>query len=113
MSSRKAPPLPAVVFANDLRSGDVVFRTPSGWSRRIDEAAVAVAPEDAAALEAAAQASAARQEIVDPYLVEVSLGAGPAPEPLHFRERFRVRGPSVRTDLGKQAEFGRFAIAAE
>jgi sulfite reductase (NADPH) hemoprotein beta-component len=34
----------------------------------------------------------------------VAIGAGGAPEPLHYREKMRIKGPSVRRDLGKQAQ---------
>jgi len=33
----------------------------------------------------------------------VAIGPGGAPEPLHYREKMRIKGPSVRRDLGKQA----------
>ena len=42
--------------------------------------------------------------VVDPYLVEVGINAAGVPEPLHYREKMRTLGPTVRPDLGKQAE---------
>ena len=42
--------------------------------------------------------------IVDPYLVEVTIGTNGEPIPVHYRERMRTLGPTTRLDLGKQAE---------
>lgn len=97
--------LPAILLANDLLDGEVVFFAGDGWSR--DPRAALVARDDAAAsrLEAEGAAALARQQVVDAYLVDVTLAADGLPVPNHFRERFKVRGPSHRLDLGKQAEF--------
>ncbi len=93
--------IPKIVSANDLFVGDVVYLTPAhGWTRRLDEAAVA---RDAAVAEALLAAAAQPGAVVDPYLAEVSLETG-APVPTHFREVYRTRGPSNRPDLGRQAE---------
>ena len=59
----------------------------------------------AAALEAAARRALAENRVVDAYLVDVTLGANGLPVPNHFRERFKIQGPSHRPDLGKQAAF--------
>ncbi|PPD08160.1 MAG: hypothetical protein CTY36_04340, partial [Methylocystis sp.] len=42
----------------------------------------------------------------DVYLADVEIGSDGAPTPLHYREKMRVKGPSVRLDLGKQAGEG-------
>jgi hypothetical protein len=92
---------PKVVTANDLRLGDVGYMTHSGqWSRLHHEAALYSA-EDAAN---AALASAASQSliVVGAYLADAK--AGPlGPEPVHFREVFRTRGPSNYAH-GKQVD---------
>ncbi|MCZ8262034.1 MAG: DUF2849 domain-containing protein [Beijerinckiaceae bacterium] len=105
MSSVKPPALPAILIANDLLSGDVVFLAESGWSR--DPAAALVAEDEASArqLEAAGHDAMRRNAVVDAYLVDVDLSADGIPVPRHFRERFRLLGPTIRPDLGKQAEF--------
>jgi sulfite reductase (NADPH) hemoprotein beta-component len=36
----------------------------------------------------------------------VAVGADGVPTPLHYREKMRIKGPSVRLDLGKQAAGG-------
>ena len=107
----KRPPLPAILIANDLLDGDVVFRTDDGWTRDPREAKVVTDEAAADALDAAARASAARQEVVDAYLIDVEIKGG-VPVPRHFRERFKTLGPSVHPDFGKQAEFAAYARAA-
>lgn len=106
----KRPPLPAILLANDLLDGDVVFAGAGAsgqlaWTR--DPALALVAADDAAAagLEAFAAIELAGNRVVDAYLVDVAIEAG-IPVPRHFRERFKTRGPSNRPDLGKQAGDG-------
>lgn len=106
----KRVPLPAILLANDLLDGDVVFATAGaadvlGWTR--DPALALVAADDSAAtgLEAFAAAELAGNRVVDAYLVDVALEGG-YPVPRHFRERFKTLGPSNRPDLGKQAGDG-------
>jgi sulfite reductase (NADPH) hemoprotein beta-component len=106
----RRPPLPAILLANDLLDGDVVFASANpqgaiGWTR--DPALALVAADDAAAtgLEAFAAAELAGNSVVDAYLVDVEIQSGP-PVPRHFRERFKTLGPSNRPDLGKQAGDG-------
>jgi hypothetical protein len=105
MSSAKLPKLPAILLANDLLDGDVVVRTQAGWSRNPAEAAIAADENAALTLEAEGRAAMARNEVVDAYLVEVDIRRDGLAVPRHFRERFRILGPTIRPDLGKQAEF--------
>ncbi len=97
--------LPAILLANDLLDGDVVFWTGESWS--LDPASALVAKDEAGArsLEAAAKRALAENHVVDAYLVDVTIGADGLPTPNHFRERFKIRGPSHRPDLGKQAAY--------
>ena len=106
MSAPQRPPLPAILLANHLLDGDVVFRTASGWSLNPAEALVARDEATALALEAAGKAAFAAHEVVDAYLVDVVIGADGVPVPRHFRERFKTLGPTNRPDLGKQAVYG-------
>jgi hypothetical protein len=103
----KRPSLPAILLANTLLDGDVVFRTASGWTR--DPAEALVAEDDATAdrLEAEGKAAFDAHEVVDVYLVDIARNEADIPVPKHFRERFKTLGPSHRPDLGKQAEFRR------
>ncbi len=109
--STKRRLLPAILIANDLRSGEVVFRARGGWSPDPRDARIAQDEAAADALEAEAHAATARQEVVDAYLIDVDVKDG-APTPRHFRERFKTLGPSVYPQLGKQAELAGYAAAA-
>lgn len=83
---------PKVVTANDLLEGDVIYLTADDrWTRAHHEAELI---ED----EAHAQlrllfAGSQRDRVVGPYLAEAKPGPD-GPEPVHFREAFRTRGPS-------------------
>ncbi|MFN4143171.1 DUF2849 domain-containing protein [Aestuariivirga sp.] len=93
-----------LVTANRLRDGTVVFMTRSGdWSEAIDEAVLALEPEAAAALEARAREDEKRTLVTGTYLVDAERLGGRV-RATHIRERMRALGPTVRTDLGKQAE---------
>jgi Protein of unknown function (DUF2849) len=105
MSHVKRPSLPVILLANDLLDGDVVFFAKGGWTR--DPALAEIAVDDATAfrLELAAESALAANTVVDAYLVDVTLDTEGRATPNHFRERFKTCGPSIRPDLGKQAEF--------
>lgn len=93
-----------VVTANNLRDGLVVFLSEYGtWSPWINDAKVAKSREDAAALEARGAQDAKANIVVGPYLVDVIEADGTI-RAAHIREHLRTLGPSVRTDLGRQAE---------
>ena len=93
-----------IVTANRLVDGIVVFLGPH--LRWVDAYALAaVFTDEAAKAEAmaAAKRSEALNEVVEPYFVEVvARGGGLAPKSL--REEIRANGPTIRTDLGKQAQ---------
>lgn len=98
MSARFSP---SVVTANDLLEGDVVYLTPEGgWSRLHSEAALFTEQDAAEAALGTAQAQPDR--LVGAYLAPARRGSD-GPEPAHFREAFRARGPS-NYPHGKQAE---------
>ena len=95
--------VPKVVTANDLLEGDVIYLTASGdWSRRHEEAELFA--DETAANEALAEAANQAHRLVGAYLADARLGENDKPEPIHFREAFRTRGPSNYPDHGKQAE---------
>lgn len=93
--------LPKVVTANRLREGDVVYLTADDrWSPHHHEAEL-IADEAQANLRlhfAAAQ----KLLVVGAYLADAKPGPN-GPEPVHFREEFRTRGPSNYLH-GKQAD---------
>lgn len=97
--SRPFPP--KVVTANDLRLGDVVYWTKDGtWSRHHHEAEL-FSDEDRANAQLA-RAVAQNLIVVGAYLADAKQGPN-GPEPTHFREVFRTRGPSNYAH-GKQVE---------
>ncbi|MBK9082474.1 MAG: DUF2849 domain-containing protein [Rhizobiales bacterium] len=106
MSGPTKTPLPAILLANNLLDGEVVFFSGVAWSRDPRRAMVAEDEATRDLLAREAKAAFARNEVVDAEIVDVTRDATGQPVPNHFRERFKIRGPSVRPDLGKQAEFG-------
>jgi Protein of unknown function (DUF2849) len=79
-----------LLTGNDLGSGDVIWWTGTGWSRKIEDAvdagdsgeAILATEEDARRVNAS-------------YIVEAENGI-----PLHIKDRVRAAGPTVRQDLG-------------
>ncbi len=98
---RKGKFSPKVVTANDLRLGDVIWLTADGrWTRDIAEAEFIEDPDRAD--QRLAFGAAQPLIAVGAYLADAKAGAH-GPEPVHFREAFRTRGPSNYFH-GKQAE---------
>jgi hypothetical protein len=92
-----------VMTANRLRDGDVVFLTRSGvWSEKVDDAVLAQEPQAVAALEARAEEDVRANLVTGQYLFEATRVGGKIRAD-HMRERIRTLGPTIRTDLGKQA----------
>ncbi|MCW2245838.1 hypothetical protein M2352_001429 [Azospirillum fermentarium] len=90
------------ITANRLRDGVVVWRAKDGaWVERLEDAA-AFEPADAEQELAAARLDERENRIVGLYAFDVVVENG-LPVPVKIRERLRGLGPSVRTDLGKQA----------
>jgi hypothetical protein len=85
------PFTPSVITANALLEGDVIYQTPFGWTRILEEAEVLTdeAHADLRMIEASAQTG----HVVGVYLMAVKLD-GAVPSPTHFREDFRATGPS-------------------
>ena len=101
-----------IVTANRLRDGIAVFLGRTGqWSEKIDEATLALEPKAAAALEARAKQDEVATLITGPYLIDAERRGGRI-RAAHIRERMRTLGPTVRPDLGKQAEGSAGAFAA-
>ncbi len=92
---------PKVITANRLREGDVVYFTADDrWTPFHHEAEFL---EDEAHAQLRLQDAAAQKlVIVGAYLADAKAGAN-GPEPTHFREAFRTRGPS-NYNHGKQAD---------
>lgn len=93
-----------VVTANRLDDGLAVFYTKEGqWSSSITEASVVGAENDASDLLAQASSVDNKLIVVGPYLIDVEEQNG-EPVPVRYREMIRTKGPSVRPDVGYQAE---------
>lgn len=93
-----------VVTANRLDNGLAVFFNTSGeWVHSIDEAS---ALEDAQAAEKMLEQASTPENhliVVGPYLIDVEEQDGHM-VPVRYREMIRTKGPSVRPDLGYQAQ---------
>jgi hypothetical protein len=93
-----------VVTGNRLNDGIVIYlNAAGGWSERLAEARIA--DDDAAAAEILRLAQLPEQavRVVAPYLIDVVIENG-LPRAESQREAIRAAGPTVRRDLGKQAE---------
>ena len=82
---------PGVITANDLRQGHNVWMCDDGWTA--DPRKAKVYEDEAIAELALLKAIGQADLVVGPYLVEAKRGPN-GPEPTHFREAFRQRGPS-------------------
>lgn len=92
---------PKVITANLLLDGDAVWLTADDrWSKSMLDAELIEdeAHADVRILFANGQANI----VVGPYLADAKAGPN-GPEPTHFREEFRTRGPSNYAH-GKQVE---------
>lgn len=95
------PYIPKVVTANDLRLGDVIYLTEDNrWTRLHHEAELI--EDEAHAQMRLLHAAAQRNLVVGAYLADAKAGPN-GPEPVHFREAFRTRGPSNYAH-GKQVD---------
>ncbi len=82
---------PKIVTANALLEGDVIYLTADDqWSRDHGDAEYIT---DEAHAQLRLLDALSQGDIVGAYLADAVLGKD-GPEPLHFREAFRTRGPS-------------------
>lgn len=93
-----------VVTANEVLSGDTVFRNlDDEWVRSIDRAAVLRCEDSGFVALGEARKDEHANIVMGAYLVEVSRESG-AIRPVHIRERIRALGPTVRADLALAAQ---------
>ena len=93
---------PKIVTANRLREGDVVYLTTDDrWSAFHHEAELI--EDEAHAQLRLVHAMGQGRIVVGAYLADAKAGPN-GPEPTHFREAFRTRGPSNYAH-GKQETF--------
>lgn len=95
---------PVAFTANNLLDGEAVWLGPNGtWVKSVEAAkAFLTENERQTGANAAAQADA-ENLVVEPYEIEVFVESGVV-SPAKFRERIRAAGPTMRLDIGKQAE---------
>lgn len=92
---------PKVITASALIEGDVVYLSADDrWVREHRQAELL--EEEAHAQLRLLEARGRHAEVVDAYLADAVSGPS-GPEPVHFREAFRTRGPS-NYHHGKQAD---------
>ncbi len=93
---------PKVVTANALLEGDVVYLTNDDrWTRSLKDAVLLTDEADAELR--LLQVEAQTGSVVGAYLADMQDGPD-GPEPTHFREAFRRKGPSNYAH-GKQEQF--------
>jgi hypothetical protein len=83
-----------IITANSLGDGRVVFQTTTGWGLDIGEAQRLDSEDAAAVALARANADAAANRVVEPYLIDVRDEAGRL-VPARLRERIRAGGPTT------------------
>jgi Protein of unknown function (DUF2849) len=87
-----------LLTGNDLGSGDVIWWTGQGWSRKVEDAvdagdqgeAILAVEEDARRVNAS-------------YIIDATAAAD-GPRPAHIKDRVRALGPTVRMDLGMKPD---------
>ena len=94
-----------VLTANRLADGIAVWLGANGqWLENIDNALIARHQEAADALSDAGKSAFNDNLVVDVDLIDFEEVEGDI-YPVRLRERIRAAGPTIRTDLGKQADF--------
>ena len=88
-----------ILTANRLDDGLAIYLGEDGWSADLDAARRAYDDDQAAVLEYQGKQAALRNEVADPYLIDLDDDG-----PVRWRETIRATGPTVRRDLGYQAD---------
>ena len=88
-----------ILTANRLEDGLVIYLGQNGWNTDPDNAIRAYDDDQAAVLEYQGKQAAQHNEVADPYLIDLDNDS-----PVRWRETIRANGPTVRPDLGYQAE---------
>ncbi len=84
--------------------GEVVYWTgDGGWSESFSEATAYLEPDAIEATLAVAEKDIDALKVIDVYPFDVTNEDGIL-TPVKMREHIRAKGPTVRLDLGKQAE---------
>lgn len=97
-----------VLTANRLLDGEAVWFANGTWIEGIDKAEIATDKAQEQRLEEAGKQGLAANLVVDVNLIDVEFIDGGI-HPTRLRERIRAAGPTIRTDLGKQARLAKAA----
>jgi hypothetical protein len=94
-----------IVTANRLIDGSVVYFTLEGtWSPWIAEARAMNREQTANAVLALGFASVGRNEVIDPYLIDVVQEAATI-KPVRYREAIRAKGPSTHPQAVRMSRY--------
>ncbi|MDF1778249.1 MAG: DUF2849 domain-containing protein [Rhizobiaceae bacterium] len=100
-----------VLTANRLSDGIAVWLGANGqWLENIDNALIARHEAAADALDEAGKSAFNANVVVDIALIDVEEQDGEI-YPIRLRERIRATGPTIRLDLGKQADLKQASAA--
>lgn len=95
--------MPQVLTANRLVDGEVVYLADGdAWVERLPQARLLQSKAEGEAALKIGVAAEDDRKVVHAYLFDVTTNDG-AVKPVKMREVIRAAGPTVRTDLGKQA----------
>lgn len=100
-----------VLTANRLSDGIAVWLGANGqWLENIDNALIARHQAASDALDEAGKSAFNANVVVDIALIDVDEQNGDI-YPIRLRERIRATGPTIRLDLGKQADLTQASAA--
>jgi hypothetical protein len=92
-----------ILTVNRLRDGEVLYWRQGEWVGALGDAEIFADSAQAHAALAQANEAVRARLVVNPYLFDVRL-EGSQIHPVKEREIIRAAGPTVRRDLGKQAD---------
>lgn len=96
-----------MLTANRLHDGEVVYWTADGeWRESLTDALLIEGPDQEQEAHAAGRNAEDALHVVGAYLVVIDQAPAGAIRPKSMREHIRAAGPTVRLDLGKQAQSG-------
>ncbi|MEL6504714.1 MAG: DUF2849 domain-containing protein [Pseudomonadota bacterium] len=95
---------PIAFTANRLLDGEAVWLSANGqWVETVEAAWAVHTLADREVAEGMAAKADADNHVVEPYSIDVAVNAGSV-WPTKNREVIRAQGPTIRLDLGKQAQ---------
>ena len=90
-----------ILTASHLKTGQVIFLNEDNeWTNSLNNVRYATDKESAARLEAQGEQAVQWNEIIGPYLIDVTI-EGDKAVPVRFREQLRIFGPSTHQQFSK------------